>query len=189
MKELGKIVEEQDIQIPWSTVSKHMGKRSRLSCFKKWQKLSGLGIAPGTAALAGDDENAAGDSIGDAVGASLMTSPPADGAGEQPTAAAASSGNGKRGGRAATEATSSSSSPPPARASKRTRYSKAPTAGAAAAMAAAQQQQQHGHHHHQDGGGGDEHEQYHDADMFHSAKIAAETVEAVDLPDTEALGV
>jgi hypothetical protein len=41
MKELGKQVEEQGIQIPWNTVSKRMGKRSRLSCFKKWQKMSG----------------------------------------------------------------------------------------------------------------------------------------------------
>lgn len=42
MKELGKQVEEQGIQIPWSTISKRMGKRSRLSCFKKWQKMTGL---------------------------------------------------------------------------------------------------------------------------------------------------
>jgi len=42
MKELGKMVEEQGIQIPWSTISKRMGKRSRLSCFKKWQKMTGI---------------------------------------------------------------------------------------------------------------------------------------------------
>ena len=41
MKELGKQVEQQGIQIPWSTISKRMGKRSRLSCFKKWQKMTG----------------------------------------------------------------------------------------------------------------------------------------------------
>lgn len=42
MKELGKLVEEGNIQIPWSIISKRMGKRSRLSCFKKWQKMTGL---------------------------------------------------------------------------------------------------------------------------------------------------
>lgn len=42
MKEIGKIVEADDIKIPWSIISKRMAKRSRLSCFKKWQKLTGL---------------------------------------------------------------------------------------------------------------------------------------------------
>lgn len=42
MKELGKMVETEDIKIPWSVISKRMGKRSRLSCFKKWQKMTGL---------------------------------------------------------------------------------------------------------------------------------------------------
>lgn len=42
MKELGKLVEEGNIQIPWSIISKRMAKRSRLSCFKKWQKMTGL---------------------------------------------------------------------------------------------------------------------------------------------------
>ena len=42
MKELGKMVESEDIKIPWSLISKRMGKRSRLSCFKKWQKMTGL---------------------------------------------------------------------------------------------------------------------------------------------------
>lgn len=41
MKSLGKVVEEQNIQIPWSTISKKIGNRSRLSCFKKWQKMTG----------------------------------------------------------------------------------------------------------------------------------------------------
>lgn len=43
LKDVAKLVEDQNIQIPWSTISKRMGKRSRLSCFKKWQKLTGLG--------------------------------------------------------------------------------------------------------------------------------------------------
>lgn len=42
IKELGKMAEQEGIVIPWSSVSKRMGKRSRLSCFKKWQKLTGI---------------------------------------------------------------------------------------------------------------------------------------------------
>ena len=42
IKELGRMVQEENISIPWTAVSKKMGKRSRLSCFKKWQKLTGL---------------------------------------------------------------------------------------------------------------------------------------------------
>ncbi|KAL7558061.1 hypothetical protein ACA910_009248 [Epithemia clementina (nom. ined.)] len=44
MKEVGRIVEEKGMQLPWSNISKRMGKRSRLSCFKKWQKL--IGVVP-----------------------------------------------------------------------------------------------------------------------------------------------
>ena len=42
MKELGKLVEAEGLRIPWQLLSKRMGKRSRLSCFKKWQKMTGL---------------------------------------------------------------------------------------------------------------------------------------------------
>ena len=42
IRELGKMVEREGIVIPWSVISKRMGKRSRLSCFKKWQKMTGL---------------------------------------------------------------------------------------------------------------------------------------------------
>jgi hypothetical protein len=42
IKELGKMVESEGIKIPWSLISKRMNKRSRLSCFKKWQKMTGL---------------------------------------------------------------------------------------------------------------------------------------------------
>jgi hypothetical protein len=42
IKELGKVVLEEGIKIPWQIISKRMGKRSRLSCFKKWQKMTGL---------------------------------------------------------------------------------------------------------------------------------------------------
>mmetsp|Transcript_27252 Transcript_27252/g.60534 ORF Transcript_27252/g.60534 Transcript_27252/m.60534 type:complete len:350 (-) Transcript_27252:210-1259(-) len=43
MIELAKVVERDGITIPWSAISKKMGNRSRLSCFKKWQKMTGLG--------------------------------------------------------------------------------------------------------------------------------------------------
>jgi hypothetical protein len=39
--ELAQLVDELKIQIPWSLISKRMGRRSRLACFKKWQKLTG----------------------------------------------------------------------------------------------------------------------------------------------------
>ena len=42
IKEVGKMVQSQGIKIPWSAISKRMGKRSRLSCFKKWQKMTGI---------------------------------------------------------------------------------------------------------------------------------------------------
>jgi len=41
LRTLGKMVRDQNIQIPWSVVSKKMNRRSRLSCFKKWQKMTG----------------------------------------------------------------------------------------------------------------------------------------------------
>mmetsp|Transcript_25621 Transcript_25621/g.38282 ORF Transcript_25621/g.38282 Transcript_25621/m.38282 type:complete len:488 (-) Transcript_25621:197-1660(-) len=44
LKKLGKIVEDYGKAgtIPWSNISRRMGNRSRLSCFKKWQKLIGV---------------------------------------------------------------------------------------------------------------------------------------------------
>ena len=42
MKEVARIVDERGIQIPWSTISRRIHKRTRLSCFKKWQKLIGV---------------------------------------------------------------------------------------------------------------------------------------------------
>lgn len=59
IKELGKMVEEQNISIPWTAISKKMGKRSRLSCFKKWQKLTGI-QSPSEAAPKDSKEKAAG---------------------------------------------------------------------------------------------------------------------------------
>lgn len=40
MKELAKYVESEGIVIPWSIVSRKLGSRSRLSCFKKWQNMA-----------------------------------------------------------------------------------------------------------------------------------------------------
>ncbi|KAG7365019.1 Myb-like DNA-binding protein [Nitzschia inconspicua] len=42
IKELGKMVEQEGIKIAWSVISKCMVNRSRLSCFKKWQKMTGI---------------------------------------------------------------------------------------------------------------------------------------------------
>lgn len=42
MKDLGKMVEQEGLKIAWSVISKRMGNRSRLSCFKKWQKMTGI---------------------------------------------------------------------------------------------------------------------------------------------------
>mmetsp|Transcript_23796 Transcript_23796/g.68875 ORF Transcript_23796/g.68875 Transcript_23796/m.68875 type:complete len:387 (-) Transcript_23796:150-1310(-) len=41
IKELGRMVEAKGIKISWSVISRKMVKRSRLSCFKKWQKITG----------------------------------------------------------------------------------------------------------------------------------------------------
>jgi hypothetical protein len=60
MRELGKLVEESNIQISWSVISKRMCKRSRLSCFKKWQKMTGLFSPPTPDVLALIDTPAAG---------------------------------------------------------------------------------------------------------------------------------
>jgi Myb-like DNA-binding domain len=56
MRELGKWVEENNTQISWSVISKRMGKRSRLSCFKKWQKMTGLFSPPTPDVLGTDDD-------------------------------------------------------------------------------------------------------------------------------------
>jgi Myb-like DNA-binding domain len=63
MKELGQLVEEGNLQIPWSIISKRMGKRSRLSCFKKWQKLTGI-VVSSAGGHGVDDENSGGGSGG-----------------------------------------------------------------------------------------------------------------------------
>jgi len=41
VKHINDKCEAEGIPIPWSAVSKRMVNRSRLSCFKKWQKMSG----------------------------------------------------------------------------------------------------------------------------------------------------
>lgn len=41
LKELGNIAEDNRDQIPWSVISEKMGNRSRLSCFKRFQLMTG----------------------------------------------------------------------------------------------------------------------------------------------------
>lgn len=48
MKEVGEMVHHKNINIPWDVISKKMGNRSRLSCLKKWQHITGL-LAPSQA--------------------------------------------------------------------------------------------------------------------------------------------
>jgi Myb-like DNA-binding domain len=144
MAALGKMVEEQDIQIPWSAISKRMGKRSRLSCFKKWQKLTGM-FSPETG-IGGERHKAHHlDTIGEheeaAVGAAeqQQQQPPFKRLKSVHPAAASHSGQ---------------------------------TAGAAAAAAAQAAAASAGSADYED---------------IYSAKMADETVEAVGLPDTDAL--
>lgn len=46
MLEIGKMIEAEGIVMPWEKLSQKMGTRSRLSCFKKFQKMCGLFVAP-----------------------------------------------------------------------------------------------------------------------------------------------
>lgn len=47
MVRLAAWVEKKGMTLPWSVISKRLGNRSRLSCFKRWQKLTGTGPVPG----------------------------------------------------------------------------------------------------------------------------------------------
>lgn len=42
MVETGKMVSDQGISLPWEAITKRMGTRSRLSCYKKFQKMANL---------------------------------------------------------------------------------------------------------------------------------------------------
>jgi hypothetical protein len=126
------MVEEQNIQIPWSTISKRIGKRSRLSCFKKWQKMAGLLSASDEVRRRKQEPGANGDNANAAAAKRQKVESGGDLEGE---------------------------------------LHAAPTAGAAAAMAAAAGAMA--------AGTGDYDE------VYNSAKMAEETVEAVDLPDVD----
>lgn len=39
IQDIVHLIESKDLSIPWSNISKKIGTRSRLSCFKKWQKM------------------------------------------------------------------------------------------------------------------------------------------------------
>jgi hypothetical protein len=142
MKSLGRMVEEQNIQIPWSTISKRIGKRSRLSCFKKWQKMAGL--------LSASDE------------VRRRKQDPSGDGGDDANAAAAKRQKVEDGGDGEDHELLEG---------ELSNMHAAPTAGAAAAMAAAAGAMA--------AGTGDYDE------VYNSAKMAEETVEAVDLPDVD----
>ncbi|EEC45970.1 predicted protein [Phaeodactylum tricornutum CCAP 1055/1] len=137
MKTLGKMVEDQNIQIPWSTISKRMVKRSRLSCFKKWQKMTGL-YSPA------DDYK--------------RTTPTKADTGDEPVFK-----------RAKVEHLELDDVPKAGIATSA--FLQAPTAGAAAALAAGNVVNASGEY----------------DEIYDSAKMADETVQAVDLPDTDVL--
>ena len=40
--ELGKLAEHDSVNVPWSTISEKMKNRSRLSCFKRFQQITGM---------------------------------------------------------------------------------------------------------------------------------------------------
>lgn len=139
MKELGKLVEEGNIQIPWSIISKRMAKRSRLSCFKKWQKMTGLFSSPAVAVAATTTTAGGGDSAGAAAAAAAKPLKPAPPPGDEPAA-------------------------------KRVKVEAATTAAAAATDATAT------------AADGDP-----STTTTTAAELAAETVEALELPDTDAI--
>lgn len=149
MPQLGQFVERENIQIPWSSISKRMGKRSRLSCFKKWQKMTGIFV--GSEGVKRDIiEQSLGSLSGPSHGKASEWIPE----NEARDPKRLKTDNGSEGVKPAGNISTHS----------------AASAGAAAAMAAAAVAAT------QDG----------DYEVY-SAKMAAETVEAVELPDTDAL--
>ena len=42
LTELGRLAEQDSVSIPWSVISKKMKNRSRLSCFKRFQQITGM---------------------------------------------------------------------------------------------------------------------------------------------------
>jgi hypothetical protein len=42
LADLGKLVEHESVNVPWSTISEKMKNRSRLSCFKRFQQITGM---------------------------------------------------------------------------------------------------------------------------------------------------
>jgi hypothetical protein len=157
MKSLGRMVEEQNIQIPWSTISKRIGKRSRLSCFKKWQKMAGL--------LSASDE------VRRRKASDISNPEEINGVGI--TAAVMAAGAAYSNKRLKTEGGGDGHDEGDEDGHPSTHA--APTAGAAAAMAAAAGALASG-----TTGNGDVYDE-----VYNSAKMAEETVEAVDLPDVD----
>lgn len=42
LEELGSLVENESVNVPWSAISQKMKNRSRLSCFKRFQQITGI---------------------------------------------------------------------------------------------------------------------------------------------------
>ena len=86
MTDLAKEVEEKQIVMPWSAISKKMVNRSRLSCFKKWQKMTGQGEPASKAGAAAGGKRKA-DGMPPVLGGDDLTPNPITGDEAEATAA------------------------------------------------------------------------------------------------------
>lgn len=161
MVAVGKYVEERGIQIPWSNISKRMVKRSRLSCFKKWQKLTGLFPDDGTKKYKVDDDHDDDDDV--KVGVAGLEEE------DDGLHHLHHHGHHHQHPHDDDDDDVDGLGLPVAKRAKldETAFGQAPTAGAAAALAAANNA---GYY-----------------ELYDSAKMADATVEAVGLPDTDSL--
>mmetsp|Transcript_31252 Transcript_31252/g.75548 ORF Transcript_31252/g.75548 Transcript_31252/m.75548 type:complete len:357 (+) Transcript_31252:254-1324(+) len=64
MKDLAVMVKAKDITIPWNAIQKKMSKRSRLSCYKKWEKMAGISRTRYSASKDGKKKKKAKDAAG-----------------------------------------------------------------------------------------------------------------------------
>lgn len=55
--DLGKFVELESVNVPWSTISQKMKNRSRLSCFKRFQQITGMKKTAGKKRKKSDSSN------------------------------------------------------------------------------------------------------------------------------------
>ena len=154
IKAIAKLVHDHNISIPWSIISKRMVKRSRLSCFKKWQKMTGLSSTNTT-----DHDY-------------LMKKDHLD-TSSSPASKRLKTSNGT----AVVTTTNATAAVLPF-------VSSAETAGAAAAAVLAQTNSTYdGNDHDVDAAQQHAADEDDDDDVYHDAKMADATVQAVDLPD------